>query len=251
MQVWSLGEDNPLEGMATHSSILAWRVPMDSGAGRLQLIGLQRVGHEWSDLAPMHTAYKLNKQGDNIEPWHTPFPIWKVCCCMTGSVVSCPAYRFRRRQVRWSGKILRELYSQRNQKPDTKTLWFYSTPEFHICSTKTIMKAVQPSRRPFSSMSSSDVVSMKDDGEGRDSRKPSQKPWRTMDMGNSPRKKRQKLSLLPGHVSQDLTGRLVIACIQWLLVVYHSFLYKWEDFCFLLIFRYQFLALTLSVRYDG
>lgn len=29
-------------------------------------------------------------------------------------------------------------------------------------------------------MSSSDVVSMKDDGEGRDSRKPSQKPWRTM-----------------------------------------------------------------------
>ena len=199
----------------------------------------------------MHPACKLNKEGDNIEPWHTPFPIWKVCCSMTGSVVSCPAYRFRRRQVRWSGKILRELYSQRNQKPDTKTLWFYSTPEFHICSTKTIMKAVQPSRRPFSSMSSSDVVSMKDDGEGRDSRKPSQKPWRTMDMGNSPRKKRQKLSLLPGHVSQDLTGRLVIACIQWLLVVYHSFLYKWEDFCFLLIFRYQFLALTLSVRYDG
>lgn len=70
-------------------------------------------------------------------------------------------------------------------------------------------------------------------------------------MGNSSRKKRQKLSLLPGHVSQDLTGRLVIACIQWLSVVYHSFLYKWEDFCFLLIFRYQFLALTLSVRYDG
>ena len=25
----------------------------------------------------MYSAYKLNKQGDNIQPWHTPFPIWK------------------------------------------------------------------------------------------------------------------------------------------------------------------------------
>ena len=27
----------------------------------------------------MYSAYKLNKQGDNIQPWHTPFPIWKQC----------------------------------------------------------------------------------------------------------------------------------------------------------------------------
>ena len=26
----------------------------------------------------IYSAYKLNKQGDNIQPWHTPFPIWKV-----------------------------------------------------------------------------------------------------------------------------------------------------------------------------
>ena len=26
----------------------------------------------------MYSAYKLNKQGDNIQPWCTPFPIWKV-----------------------------------------------------------------------------------------------------------------------------------------------------------------------------
>ena len=32
-QVWSLGQEDPLEeGMPTHSSILAWRIPMDSGA---------------------------------------------------------------------------------------------------------------------------------------------------------------------------------------------------------------------------
>ena len=46
-QVQSLGWENPLEEeMATHSSILAWRIPMDRGAGGLQSMGLQRVGHD-------------------------------------------------------------------------------------------------------------------------------------------------------------------------------------------------------------
>ena len=44
--VQSLGWEDPLEeGMATHSSILAWRIPVDRGASRLQSIGSQRVGH--------------------------------------------------------------------------------------------------------------------------------------------------------------------------------------------------------------
>ena len=53
----------------------------------------------------MYTAYKLNKQGDNIQPWHTPFPIWNqsVVPCPVLTVASWPAYRFLRRQVRWSG----------------------------------------------------------------------------------------------------------------------------------------------------
>ena len=43
--VQSLGWEDPLEeGMATHSSILAWRIPQTEEAGRLQSIGLQRVG---------------------------------------------------------------------------------------------------------------------------------------------------------------------------------------------------------------
>ena len=46
------GSGNPLqEEMATHSSILAWRIPWTEEPGRLQSIGLQRVGHDWSDLA--------------------------------------------------------------------------------------------------------------------------------------------------------------------------------------------------------
>ena len=53
----------------------------------------------------MIPAYKLNKQGDNIQPWCTPFPVWNqsIVLCPVLSVASWPAYRFFRRQVRWSG----------------------------------------------------------------------------------------------------------------------------------------------------
>ena len=53
----------------------------------------------------MYSAYKLNKQGDNIQPWRTPFLIWNqsVGPCPVVTVASWPAYRFLRRQVRWSG----------------------------------------------------------------------------------------------------------------------------------------------------
>ena len=46
-QVRSLGQEDPLEeGMATHSSILAWRIPWTEEPGRLQSIGSQRVRHD-------------------------------------------------------------------------------------------------------------------------------------------------------------------------------------------------------------
>ena len=41
------GLEDPLEkGMAIHSSILAWRIPWTEEPGRLQSMGLQRVGHD-------------------------------------------------------------------------------------------------------------------------------------------------------------------------------------------------------------
>ena len=46
-QVQSLGQEDPLEkGMATHSSILAWRIPWTEEPGRLQSLGSLRVGHD-------------------------------------------------------------------------------------------------------------------------------------------------------------------------------------------------------------
>ena len=54
--VQSLGQEDPLEkGTATHSSIPAWRIPRTEKPGRLQSIGSQRVGHDWSGLARMNT----------------------------------------------------------------------------------------------------------------------------------------------------------------------------------------------------
>ena len=42
--------------MATHSSVLAWRIPGTREPGRLRSMGLHRVGHDWSDLAAAAAA---------------------------------------------------------------------------------------------------------------------------------------------------------------------------------------------------
>ena len=46
---------SPEEGMATHSSVLAWRIPWTEEPGGLQSIALHRVGHNCSDLAHAHS----------------------------------------------------------------------------------------------------------------------------------------------------------------------------------------------------
>ena len=50
MQVQSLGGEDPLEeGMATHSSILAWRIPMDRGAWQAAVLGVVKSQTRLSD----------------------------------------------------------------------------------------------------------------------------------------------------------------------------------------------------------
>ena len=72
LQMWetwvpSLGWEDPLEeGVATHSSILAWRISWTEEAGRLQSIMLQRVGHIWA------TNFYFHMQGMMLGPG------WKV-----------------------------------------------------------------------------------------------------------------------------------------------------------------------------
>ena len=54
-QVRSLGQKVPLEkGLATHSSVLAWKVLWTEEPGGLQSIGLQRVRHDWVIFTSFH-----------------------------------------------------------------------------------------------------------------------------------------------------------------------------------------------------
>ena len=63
----------------------------------------------WASSSPtfhmMYSAYKLNKQGDNIQSLWTPFSNLSksIVSCLVLTVASLPAYRFLRRQARWSG----------------------------------------------------------------------------------------------------------------------------------------------------
>ena len=54
--VQALGQEDPLEdSRATHSSILAWRIPWAEDPGGLESIGSQRVEDDWGNLARIHT----------------------------------------------------------------------------------------------------------------------------------------------------------------------------------------------------
>ena len=54
--VESLGQEDPLEkGMATHSSVLAWRIPWTEELGDLQSLVSQRIGHDGASNTHTHT----------------------------------------------------------------------------------------------------------------------------------------------------------------------------------------------------
>ena len=59
-RVWSLSWEDPLQkGMATHSSILVWRIPWLEESGELQSMGLQRVRRDWVPNTHTHTCVYL------------------------------------------------------------------------------------------------------------------------------------------------------------------------------------------------
>ena len=71
MWVWSLGwEDTLEEGMATHTTILAWSIPWTEQPGGLQSIESHRVGHDWSHLACTQTTGHLTSVSINVTQIH-------------------------------------------------------------------------------------------------------------------------------------------------------------------------------------
>ena len=88
----SLDQEDPLEErMATHSNILAWRIPWIGEPVGLQVIGSKRAGHNWRDLAHTHAStaqyYRL--------------PRW-----LSGKESAWQWRRYRKREFDpWIGKI--------------------------------------------------------------------------------------------------------------------------------------------------
>ena len=101
--VQSLGQEDPLEeSVATHSNILAWRIPWTEESSGLHSLGLQRIGYDWSDLTRMqdgvscansHTC--ISDQSHLCYQMHNPKPLrLALCACLSntdklGSLKEC------------------------------------------------------------------------------------------------------------------------------------------------------------------
>ena len=75
----------------------------------------------------MYSAYKLNKQDDNIQPWCSPFPIWNqpVVPYPVLTVPSWPAHRFLREILKTpnsQSNLEKEEWSWKNQPPWLQTI---------------------------------------------------------------------------------------------------------------------------------
>ena len=93
--VRSLSEEDPSEEeIATHSSILGWRIPWTEEPGGLQSVGLQRVGHDW--VTDTVTATLLLEVGlGNVEFWRSAPP--PVCISTLSPMVTPSGFSAQRR----------------------------------------------------------------------------------------------------------------------------------------------------------
>ena len=118
-----------LKKMATHSSILAWRIPWTKEPGGLQSMGSQRVGHNWATNTHTHT--------------HTEYSI--VCvyhiffiCWWTHRLFPCPGCCKQCCKEHWSGCVFDHGFLRVcAQQWDSGVIWqlcFYFCNEPAYCS---------------------------------------------------------------------------------------------------------------------
>ena len=115
--IFSLSSCTFIKRLFSSSSLYAIRVVSSSNM-RLLVFLLAILIPACASSSPaflmMYSAYKLNKQGDNIQPWRIPFLIWNqsVIPCPVLTVAFWPAYRFLRKQVRWTGIPISKNFPQ-------------------------------------------------------------------------------------------------------------------------------------------
>ena len=105
---FSLSSLNLIKRFFSSSSLFAIRVVVFAYLKQLIFLPVILIpACDSSSLAfcMMYSAYRLDKQGDNIQPWCTPFPVLNqsIVPCPVLTVAYWPAYRFLRSQARWSG----------------------------------------------------------------------------------------------------------------------------------------------------
>ena len=71
--------------MATHSSVLAWRIPGTGEPGELTSMGSHRVGHDWSDLAAAAAAKRLSMHTHTHRNSDTFLVCFLLHCCLLGT----------------------------------------------------------------------------------------------------------------------------------------------------------------------
>ena len=82
--VQSLGGEDPLEKeMAIHSSALAWKSPWTEEPGRLQPMGLQRVGHDWVTSLHFHFIYLAEEMLTTLQSWMNCLEMQKILYTIT------------------------------------------------------------------------------------------------------------------------------------------------------------------------
>ena len=95
--VQSLAWEDLLENrMATHYSILAWRIPWTGEPGGLQSMKLQRVRHDWATREALASHI----------PYHIPLISNSCCFCLLNISLSCPAFPSPMTNMRCCAKSL-------------------------------------------------------------------------------------------------------------------------------------------------
>ena len=110
--------------MATHSSVLAWRIPGTVEPGGLPSMGSHRVGHDWSDLAAAATYRPYSYLGALINTNFGPYIVaWSKMLQMHSCVIvsfNCNYHNFlEEREIRVQFKI---VSSFKEMEPDVKWL---------------------------------------------------------------------------------------------------------------------------------
>ena len=139
MQARSLDGVDPLEDcIATHSSILAWRIPWTEEPGRLQSIVLQRVWQEWNNLACSHEVFtQINfDQGVKFTLVTSDYTLYHSMACWMNVGLRSSCIHLQK-SVHLSGVTSRRLSMQASQGQIWGTcLLEYARGELSLLSIK-------------------------------------------------------------------------------------------------------------------